>query len=79
MRKLDCLGDICPLPLMKLMQYREQIDRGESVMIVTDHSCTCESLLNYCRAQHLHALVEEPVTGVWEIRVQKGPDVSKSS
>ena len=79
MRKLDCLGDICPLPLMKLMQYREQIDRGESVMIVTDHSCTCESLLNYCRAQHLHAQVEEPVSGVWEIRVQKGPDISKSS
>ena len=64
---------------MKLMQYREQIDCGENVMIVTDHSCTCESLLNYCRAQHLHAQVEEPVAGVWEIRVRREQDVSKSS
>ncbi len=72
MRKLDCLGDVCPLPLMKLMQYREQIDRGESVMIVTDHSCTSESLLNYCRKQHLPVQVAEPIPGVWEITVLPG-------
>ena len=79
MHKLDCLGDICPLPLMKLMQYREQLDNGESVMIVTDHSCTCESLLNYCRAQHLPTEIAEPIPGVWEIRIFPKGSVSKSS
>lgn len=71
-RKLDCLGDMCPLPLMKLMQCREQIDRGESVMIVTDHSCTCESVMAYCNKQGLTVCVEEPVAGVWEITVLPG-------
>ena len=73
MHRLDCLGDMCPLPLMKLMQYREQLDRGESVMIVTDHSCTCESLLNYCHKQDLPVAVLEPIPGVWEITIQPKP------
>ena len=72
MRRLDCLGDMCPLPLMKLMQFRENLDRGESVTVVTDHSCTCESLLNYCAKQHMSASVKEPVPGVWEITIRSG-------
>lgn len=69
MRRLDCLGDMCPLPLMKLMQSRDLLERGENVMIVTDHSCTRESLVSYCRKQSLPVEVEEPVTGVWEITI----------
>ena len=77
MRRLDCLGDMCPLPLMKLMQYREQLERGEVVLVVTDHSCTCESLLGYCRKQGLPVSVAEPVSGVWEITIGTAAAVSK--
>lgn len=69
LHRLDCLGDMCPLPLMKLMQYRERLDQGESVMIVTDHSCTCESLLQYCHRQRLPVEVAEPMQGIWEISI----------
>lgn len=78
MRRLDCLGDQCPLPLMKLMQYREQLNRGECVMVITDHSCTCQSLIHYCNAQKLSVTVVEPVHGVWEITVHPPEAVSKS-
>ena len=71
MRRLDCIGDMCPLPLMKLTQCREQLDRGESVMVVTDHSCTCESILNYCEKQRFRVQVVEPVAGVWEITISR--------
>ena len=67
MHRLDCLGDICPLPLMKLMQCRQDLDRGEPVMVVTDHSCTCESILSYCKKQNIHTHIHEPVPGIWEI------------
>lgn len=67
MRRLDCLGDMCPLPLMKLMQCRPQLDRGEQVLLVTDHSCTCESILSYCKAQKIQTQVHEPIPGIWEI------------
>lgn len=77
MHRLDCLGDMCPLPLMKLMQYREQLDAGESVMIVTDHSCTCESLVSYCKKQKLPVKVAEPVPGVWELHVSPKDTANK--
>lgn len=67
MRHMDCLGDICPLPLMKLIQHREELDRGEDVLLVTDHSCTCESILSYCQGQKIHTQVREPMPGIWEI------------
>jgi tRNA 2-thiouridine synthesizing protein A len=70
-RKLECLGDMCPLPLMKLMQCKEQLDAGESVLLVTDHSCTCESIISYCEKQNICTKVMEPIPGIWEITVYK--------
>ena len=67
MRRLECLGDICPLPLMKLMQCKEQLEQGESVLLITDHSCTYESILSYCQKQKIHTEVVEPIPGIWEI------------
>lgn len=67
MIKIDCLGDVCPVPLIKLKQLEPQLNRGACVMIVTDHSCTCESLLNYCRKKRYPVKVTEPISGVWEV------------
>jgi len=69
MKRLDCLGDMCPIPLMKLLLLRPELDRGESVTIVTDHSCTCASLQAYCRKQRLPVQIDEPIPGIWELRI----------
>ncbi len=69
MHRVECLGDLCPLPLMKLLQCREQLSHGEHVMMVTDHSCTCQSILSYCQKQNYHTLINEPIPGIWEITV----------
>lgn len=73
MHRLECLGDMCPLPLMKLMQCRDRLDRGETVMLVTDHSCTCESILSYCQKQKIHTHVHQPIPGIWEISLSLSP------
>jgi len=70
---------MCPLPLMKLLQCHDILDRGESVMVVTDHSCTCESILSYCKKQHWTSAIVEPIQGVWEITISRTDVVSKSS
>ncbi|MEG0271157.1 MAG: sulfurtransferase TusA family protein [Clostridia bacterium] len=71
MTELDCLGDVCPLPLMKLQREKERLERGERVRVITDHSCTCESLQNYCKRNGYRVEMEEPVSGVWEITISK--------
>lgn len=70
--KLDCLGDICPLPIFKLQNSDHLQNSGDSIKLITDHSCTVESVRSYCKLNHLTILdVFEPINGVWEITIQK--------
>jgi len=72
--ELNCLGDICPVPIMKLMKYEKKLAKGEKIMLVTDHSCTAESVKNYCHAQKLGLEIVEPINGVWEMYISKGKE-----
>lgn len=69
--RIDCFGDICPVPLMKIQQALKAIKDGESFMLVADHSCVVESISEYYEdTQHLIHL-DEVMNGVWEITVTK--------
>ena len=72
MKTLDCLGDICPVPMMKLQALESELRRGEHVMVITDHSCTCQSLGAYCRAKRYAMRIEEPMCGIWEVHILPG-------
>ena len=67
--ELNCLGDICPVPIMKLMKYENELSKGIKIMLVTDHSCTAESVKNYCLSQKLKLEIVEPINGVWEMYI----------
>lgn len=71
MKKIDCFGDICPVPLIKIIEEYKKMSAGESVMLVTDHSCSEENINDYFK--NIKATVEasEVMNGVWEIVVTK--------
>lgn len=71
MLEIDCLGDMCPIPLMKLKQCDSLTEKGDQVMLVTDHSCVLESITDYCAKKNLGINVDEPMNGIWEITVTK--------
>lgn len=73
MQELNCLGDICPVPVMKLMRIKN-LPPGESVKLITDHSCSAENIREYCQAHKLQLEVEEPIPGVWELIITKPAD-----
>ena len=60
MKDVICLGDMCPIPLMKLKQCKELKNKGEQIKLVTDHSCSVESIT-----------VTEPMNGIWELFIEK--------
>jgi len=66
MKELNCLGDMCPVPIMKLMQIKN-IAPGETIKLITDHSCSTESIKEYCKKYGYQITIEEPISGVWEI------------
>lgn len=69
MEKIDCLGDICPVPIVRLQKKLAQIKKGVPVMLVTDHSCTCQSVNDFCKLHNLRCEVDEVIAGVWEIMI----------
>lgn len=60
---LDCFGDICPIPVLKVKKTLASLKEGESFMLITDHSCVLKSI----QEKYPKAKVEEPMNGVWEI------------
>lgn len=71
MYELDCLGDMCPIPILKLKQCSQIKEKGGQLKLITDHSCVVESITNYCRAKHLHLDIVEPMNGIWELFIEK--------
>lgn len=69
--QVDCLGDMCPLPMMKLQKKEETLNQGLRIMLVTDHSCASENIMEYCRLKNYKYQTEEPISGVWEITIEK--------
>ena len=70
-KKLDCFGDICPIPILKIEHMLADIKAGESFMVVVDHSCTIEAIRNkYSNKKH-EISIDEVMNGVWEIVITK--------
>lgn len=71
MLELDCLGDMCPVPILKLKKCDQLKQKGDRVMLITDHSCVLESITEYCEKKQLHVSIVEPMNGIWELTIEK--------
>lgn len=71
MRTLDCLGDMCPVPLIKIQNELKLLKSQECVKIVTDHSCVVSSILTQYRDNKVTLQTEEVINGIWEITITK--------
>lgn len=71
MIKIDCFGDICPIPLIKLQSQLKKISHGDSFLLVVDHSCVVESINDYYDNSRHFVEIDEVINGVWEIQVTK--------
>lgn len=69
MKVLDCFNEVCPIPIIKLQNVLDEIKSGEPYMLVTDHSCTMREVELLCRTHKLAYSVNEPMNGVWEIKI----------
>jgi TusA-related sulfurtransferase len=71
MKEINCLGDICPVPMMKLKQCQDLKNSGDCIKLITDHSCVLESIIEHCNAFKLNIEIVEPMNGIWELYIQK--------
>jgi TusA-related sulfurtransferase len=71
MNKIDCFGDICPIPILKMQHELELLQPGESFEMVVDHSCVIESIQDSLKKINIYYEIEEVMNGVWEIIITK--------
>lgn len=69
MDKIDCFGDICPLPIVKIERQLMTMRKGEEFMLVTDHSCTLAAIKEKYASKVRK--IDEVMNGVWEIYFKK--------
>ena len=71
MLRIECFGEICPVPLLKLKKSLSDIKSGDSVMLIVDHSCVVEAINDYYKKSKHDITIDEVINGVWEITIIK--------
>ena len=68
---LDCLGEACPVPLMKTEKKLNTMDIGDILIVQIDHSCAMKNVPEWARTHGHNVEIEEVGDGEWEIVIEK--------
>jgi len=68
---IDALGDFCPIPSLKVQAAMGKMSPGDCIILITDHSCTANTIRDDMRRQKFRVIVEEVDNGIWQITIMK--------
>jgi len=68
---IDCLGDMCPIPVLKIQKELKKTKTGVSIKVITDHSCVVESIKSHFASKDISFEFDEVMNGIWEIILKK--------
>jgi TusA-related sulfurtransferase len=68
---LDCLGEACPVPLMKTENKLKTLAVGDVLIVQIDHSCAMKNVPEWARKQGYNVDIEEVDDGEWEVIIEK--------
>jgi len=69
--ELDCLGEACPVPLVKTENKIKELEVGDTLIVIIDHSCALKNVPEWARKQNFDVEVEEIGDGEYEIFIDK--------
>lgn len=70
-RTLDCLGEACPVPLIKTQKEMEKMVVGDVVIVNIDHSCAMKNIPDWAREAGHAVEIEEVDEGEWNVVIEK--------
>jgi TusA-related sulfurtransferase len=70
-RTLDCLGEACPIPLVKAQKEIDSMAVGDVLIVSIDHSCAMKNVPDWARGAGHAVEIEEVGEGEWDIIIQK--------
>ena len=69
--ELDCMGEACPVPLVKAQKKLEELEIGDVLIVAIDHSCAMKNLPEWARTEGHNVEIEEVDDGEWEVIIEK--------
>jgi TusA-related sulfurtransferase len=68
---LDCLGEACPIPLVKAQNEIAKMNVGDVLILNIDHSCAMKNIPDWAREQGYNVEIDEIAEGEWDIIIEK--------
>ncbi|MDK2803590.1 MAG: hypothetical protein PWR23_594 [Peptostreptococcaceae bacterium] len=68
---LDCLGEACPIPLVKTENAMKELASGDVLIVQIDHSCAMKNVPEWARKEGHNVEIEEVDDGEWEVIIEK--------
>lgn len=68
---LDCLGEACPVPLIRTQNKMEELEIGDVLIVSIDHSCAMKNVPEWARKVGHNVEIEEVDDGEWELIIEK--------
>ena len=68
---LDCLGEACPIPLVKSENDMKELASGDVLIVQIDHSCAMKNVPEWARKEGHNVEIEEVDDGEWEVIIEK--------
>ena len=70
-KELNCLGEACPIPLVKAQEAIKELQIGDLLIVQIDHSCAMKNLPEWARDANYNVEIEETGEGQWEVFIEK--------
>lgn len=68
---LDCLGEACPIPLVKAEKAIAKLEKGDVLIVEVDHSCAMKNVPEWAIKMGHNVEIEEVEDGQWNIFIEK--------
>ncbi len=69
--RLDCMGEACPVPLIKTQKKMAELKIGDTLIVEIDHSCAMKNVPEWARKEGHNVDIEETSEGEWEVYIEK--------
>ncbi|MCE5171201.1 sulfurtransferase TusA family protein [Paenibacillus profundus] len=68
--RLDCMGEACPVPLLKTQKKLKELNKGDVLIVEIDHSCAMKNVPEWARKEGYPVELEEVDEGEWEVIIE---------
>lgn len=69
--KIDCIGELCPIPLLRAVQELKKMNPKDILVLHCDHSCVAIDIEKWAKKKDYPIQCIELSAGEWEVYIEK--------